>query len=366
MQTKTSQKVTAGRGGQTLPLNTGRMQLQQRTVESKLNGCRLSAQVAQRAICGGKACLTPGGSVIQRKPAPNHSNVIQCVRLLIGSQEFEAEHHDQDGEGWLVVTMPTGKKLYIHINKSIERDPTGRLKVKDQEAAYIQQYLTGTLVLHRGAGQDHPAYADVRRGRLTPKPTATLEVPEFTGESSTTRFIPFSTNPHIATMAARALARDAVIDVSNVEMGAVVTVTVGPSHSLGVFDTGEIQVLDPPVGAVLPVLGRTIGPGHARVDGRPLDQAAALDYLRRRLASPHWNTLGVGFFGPKTPDGIERMRNAGSLQAMVEIAEAKLAANEPRRNPEVAGLYGEAVELGRQLGLLVRPAAPAGAAARRH
>lgn len=283
--------------------------------------------------------------------APGKS-VIQCVRLQVGKKEYDAGVHNQEGEYYFVLPQSTGKKLFIHIAKSTIKISADLYKVNDYEVPYVEQYLAGKLVLHRGADSDHPVYNQIKQGTLVAKPTATLEYPEFTSESSTTKFIPFSTDRNIAVMAGKAKANADGVDrtaIADTELGSVVSVVVGTQHSVAIFDAGEIQVLAPPKGHAAPIFGKTSGPAFSRVDGQAWTEQSALEHVRARLASQHWNTLGVGFFGAKTPAGIESMRQATTLRQIVTIARTRDAKADKDRHPDVAAFYKEVIALGAKL-----------------
>lgn len=282
--------------------------------------------------------------------------MIQCARLRVRNKEYEAEFHNQEGELWLVLTQSTGKKLFVHVRKSTSkvRGTTDLYELKKDEVPYVEQYLSGKLVLHRGADVDHVVYNRIKQGELTHKPTATLEYPEFTSESSTTKFIPFSTDRNIAVMAGKSKANADNVDrtaIADEELGSVVSVVVGPQHSLAVFDSGEMQVLDPPKGAVTPILGKSSGPAFSRVDGQAWTEDSVLAHLKTRLASQLWDRLGIGFFGAKTPQGITSMRQAGTLREIVSIARERLAKADKDRNPDVDAFYKEVIELGHKVGI---------------
>jgi hypothetical protein len=296
-------------------------------------------------------------SPVQRKIAGPHAlqakfgrgGVVQMLSVRIGGTDYDAGWDDSNGVGFFVITAKTNKKLFLYRKVVREVDRGKQIyELEGPEAVYAQQWFNGKLVLHRGAGSDHAVYNDIKQGLIRPKPNANVNVPDFTSENSTTRFIPFSTSRMVATMAAKARANtyDDTDDITDTEVGVVATVTVGTQNSIGIFSVGEIQVLDPPVAQVTVIAGKTIGPGYKRVDGKALNNATALAYIRDRLSETYFDTLGSGAFSWKVPSGIDKMRKATTLQEIVRLAREKKNDVDKRRNPEVAALYDDVDKIG--------------------
>ena len=279
-----------------------------------------------------------GGPVVQRQPQT----------LTVGETTFDNAEWD---DPFLKVDLPQGGTLWVHAGKSTRRVSENGYLVNDLEAAYISAYLQGNLRLFRGVGSDHPVYEQALQGLLPPKPDATEDRPWFTSDNSDTRFIPFSTDENIPIGFMRSHLNDESEESDEDDskhneeervLGVVVEVTVGPSKSLGVFDAGEIQVLDPAQGRVHQITASSISYGQ-RLDREPLTDDDFGD-LRGLLYDDMWKALGQGFLGPKVPDGVKKMRQAyedSDYFTVFKIARDKNGEESSRRDEITATLYRE-------------------------
>lgn len=270
-------------------------------------------------------------------------NVIQQVtrKLEIGEKEYNAEY-----DGTWVIFQKNGQKCWLYLGKCVSFDRTAqKFKAKKYIIPYIESWINGNLILYRGVDSGHVVYEHAKQGLAPPKPDAELLEPEFTGEHSTTKFIPFSTSRDIAIMAAKNSSRESVGSfegaAADQEIGVILRIKIGAEKSIGIFDDGEIQVLDPPKAYVLPVIGTTLQYGN-RLDRGHLDQASILQYLHEVLDDPMWNDLGVALIGHKVPDGIQKMRRflrAGNWREVLALADDKCSTTDARRHPETSKLY---------------------------
>jgi hypothetical protein len=300
------------------------------------------ALVAQRAASPASASISVSAAV----SAPVDLN---DVTLLIGGRPYRARRRSpaNSGEKYIVVPLPTGKLLWVHEKKSVLETGTPReLKLTPAEDGLAQQYLTGALHLYRGMLATHVVAADGWRGILSAKPTANSDEPEFTSETSTTRFIPFTSDRNIAVMAGKSGYSGPPIDelAHNTAIGMVIEVTVGPNNSLCMFDAGEIQVLAPPQGTATAIVRGTHISGR-RIDGLPdltaLDQGR-FSYIGHVLKDARWADEGAGFFSSKVPDGIAEMRQAydrGRIWDVFAIATRKHGQASQNRSTKTRTLY---------------------------
>lgn len=298
-----------------------------------------TAPVARAAAVPPQRMISAGSSaqqVVQRVP----------IQVKIDGRILPADFDQYES----LVKIPIGSKaLFIHQSKHFKRGENNVFVLTNEDyLPFIRNWLGGSLMLYRGVNSEHAVYDQAKLGLTPAKPGASSDIPAFTSDSSSTRFIPYSTSRDIAVMASKTNPReDANHDLGqeaagpDAEVGVLVRIQVGTSHSIAIFSIGEIQVLDPPQGLAIPVTGRSLQYGN-RLDRGPLDDATIIHHLQERLSDPVWNNLGKGLLGPKVPDGIKKMREAlatGDWRTALRIAEEKTRTRDKDRHPMVEELY---------------------------
>ncbi|HLD64955.1 MAG TPA: hypothetical protein VJA19_02820 [Pseudomonas sp.] len=278
-------------------------------------------------------------------------------RLKIGARYYDAEERTVTGTVnvfFVVRVGPGGRnRLWIHKDKSVTPFNVGlnAHELHHAEDQLANNYLTASIQLYRGLSITSPGASDARSGISRPKPSATLEEPDFTSDTSTTKFVPFSTNRPVSMSFAKSSFRSGNPDklewlLADEPYGILLTIRVNTLNSLCIFDIGEVQVLNPPratvelltpAGAHNPV---NIADAELSV---PLN-AAAPDFaaLGRLLGNTAWDAEGVAFIGTKTPDGIQKMRqafNQGHYWDIFRIAKKKSDEGDSRRSQKVIDLY---------------------------
>ncbi|MBC8754537.1 DUF4157 domain-containing protein [Kordia sp. YSTF-M3] len=301
-------------------------------------------------VMGAKALTS---NTVQRKEKTNAvtTNITQTVqrqtyRLNVGTKHYTANHEQ---ENWITFTK-VGHKCWLYIGKSVFAKKENNTYVFTADAhivPYINNWLSGHLVLYRGVDSGHAVYADALHGRAPAKRQATNDIPEFTSDSSLTRFIPFTTSRDIALMATKSSSHEsgdrhgATAANAADQIGVLLRVVVGTGNSVGMFDAGEIQVLAPPVARVIPVTGATLQ-GTNRLDRNPLDSAAVIHHLRERLNDTMWSSLGKGLIGRKVPSGIAAMKQflkSNNIQGILDLATTKNKTTDSKRHPETTEVY---------------------------
>jgi len=278
-------------------------------------------------------------------------------RLKIGALYYEAEERTVTGTAnvfFVVRVGPGGRnRLWIHKGKSVTPFNVGlnAYELEHAENLLANNYLTASIQLYRGLSITSPGASDAQKGISRPKPSATMEEPDFTSENSTTKFVPFSTNRAVSMSFAKSSFRSGNPDklewlLTDEPYGILLTIRVNTLCSLCIFDIGEVQVLNPPIATVEQL---TPAGAHNPVNianaelSVPLN-AAAPDFaeLGRVLRNPAWDTEGEAFIGTKTPDGIQKMRlafNQGRYWDVFRIAKKKSEEGNSRRSQKVIDLY---------------------------
>jgi len=279
-------------------------------------------------------------------------------KIKIGPVFYDAEEKTVTGTGnkFLVVrTGPGGRnRLWLHKGKSVTNIHGGIhgacYGLTPAEDQLANNYLTTFIQLYRGVSITSPGASDAKLGVSRPKPSATMEEPDFTSEHSTTKFVPFSTDRQVSIAFAKSSFREGNKDklewlLADEPYGVLVTVQVNDLYSLCIFDIGEVQILKPPTGsAQMLTPGSSVPINVADSElSVPLD-ATAPDFaeLGRLLNSPAWNSEGSAFFGTKTPDGIEKMRlayNQAHYWDIFRIAKRKSDKPDSNRSQKVIDLY---------------------------
>ncbi len=272
------------------------------------------------------------------------------LRLRIGAVWYRAEHIRLGGNADYLVVRFGGKRLWVHIAKSII--PAGAptdFAIKPAEDAVARNYVAGTLRLYRGVGTLSAGAKDAKNGVLKPKPDATDETPDFTSEHSTTKFVPFSTSRATSIAFAKSAFREKGGQLGwllpDDAFGILVTVTVNTGYSLCIFDIGEVQVLAPPTGTV--TMLTAAGAEAVNLADNEMPVLTPLDrgyfaFLEHLLNNRIWDSHGVGFFGAETPEGILRMRAAcaaGRYWDVFRIAKQQSARASATRSATVRDLY---------------------------
>ncbi len=278
-------------------------------------------------------------------------------RLKIGALYYEAEERTVTGTlnvFFVVRVGPGGRnRLWIHKEKSVMPFNVGlnAHELHPREDLLANNYIRASVQLYRGLSITSPGASDARGGISRPKPSATMEEPDFTSDNSTTKFVPFSTDRAVSMSFAKSSFRSGNPDklewlLTDEPYGILLSIRVNTLHSLCIFDIGEVQVLNPPratvelltpAGAYNPV---NIANAELSV---PLN-ATAPDFaeLGRLLKHTAWDTEGAAFIGTKTPDGIQKMRlalNQGRYWDVFRIAKKKSEESDSRRSRNVIELY---------------------------
>jgi len=279
-------------------------------------------------------------------------------KIKIGPVFYDAQEQTVTGTNnrFLVVrTGPGGRsRLWIHKGKSATDIHDGVhgacFGLRPAEDLLANNYLTGGIRLYRGVSVTSPGASDAKLGISRPKPSATMDEPDFTSENSTTRFVPFSTDRQVSVAFAKSSFRGGNPDklewlLADEPYGVLVTIQVNTLCSLCIFDIGEVQVLKPPTGRTeLLTPGNAVPVNVANSElSVPLD-ASAQDFsaLGRLLNNPVWDSEGEAFFGTKTPDGIEKMRlayNQAHYWDIFRIAKRKNDKPDSNRSQRVIDLY---------------------------
>jgi hypothetical protein len=279
-------------------------------------------------------------------------------KIKIGPVFYDAEEKTVTGTGnqFLVVRVGPGgrNRLWIHKGKSvtnIHHAPYGAcFGLSPAEEQLANSYLTTSIQLYRGVSITSPGASDAKIGVSRPKPSATMEEPDFTSENSTTKFVPFSTDRQVSVSFAKSSFRNGNQDelewlLADEPYGVLVTIQVNDHYSLCIFDIGEVQVLKPPAGRTeLLTPGNYVPLNIADSELSVPLAATAHDFseLGRLLNNPAWSSEGSAFIGTKTPDGIEKMRlayNQAHYWDIFRIAKRKSEKPDSNRSQKVIDLY---------------------------
>lgn len=307
-------------------------------------------RIAHREL--GDAVSDSQGAVVRMTP-----QVVQraAVSVLAGNKELAGNY--ENGSEW--VTLPKHRTAcWLRIGKVVSLDQKRR---KFAAASYIlphiQSWIDGNMVLYRGVNEGHVVYGEATQGLAPAKPGANLMEPDYTSDNSNTRFIPFSSDRQIATMAAKTDPREGASEPrapshGGDQIGVLLRVIVGTGYSIGIFDSGEIQVLNPPQAEVIPVTGSTVFGGR-RLDGISMDETAILQHLHELLDDPLWGQLGKGWLGWRiVPTGVKAMKKLlarNDWRAVLQIAQERVAVKEADRHPQTENLYERLGKLRQQI-----------------
>ncbi len=269
------------------------------------------------------------------------------VQLEIDGKNYAA-YYDGDTPGW--VKFPRGgNTCWLNLQKSAAVFDAARQKfvVPAETVPYVKNWMGGKLILYRGVNVGHAVYEEAQRGEAPEKPDAKEAVPDFTSDSSTTRFIPFSTDREIGMMGVKSSSEEGgdrmgyVPQDEDEQIGVLLRLMVGTGSTIGIFDPGEIQVLSPPLARVIPITGKSLH-YNRRLDSQPLGAEAIIAHLDEQLNDPMWSSLGVGLLTNKVPSGVAEMRHrlaAGNWKGVLRYAVVKHNSEDPRRNPRTSELY---------------------------